>query len=95
MSPELSGIAVGGYGDYAGQNYGNHCLKLVTARATVYFSYDTPVAVTWPGGRLVSENDWGTTTGRHLNWIDGGSKLARKERVAHSTVLAKLAELGL
>jgi len=25
----------------------------------------------------VSENVWGPTTGKHLNWIDGGDKKSR------------------
>lgn len=39
----------------------------------VWFSYSTPVAIRRDGHDLiVRENVWGTTTGKHLNAIDGG-----------------------
>ena len=28
-------------------------------------------------GTFVRENDWGPTTGKHLNWLDGGDKKGR------------------
>lgn len=43
----------------------------------VWFSYKTPVAF-WAGANLyVRENEWGPTTGKHLNAIDHGNKKAR------------------
>ena len=27
--------------------------------------------------RVVHQNDWSNTTGKHLNWIDGGDKSSR------------------
>lgn len=48
----------------------------------VWFSYKTPVAFCVNGGRrVVRQNDWGPTTGKHLNALDGGSKEARAERL--------------
>ena len=45
---------------------------------TVWFSYSTPVAFQVDGhARVVRQNDWSTTTGKHLNWIDGGNKRGR------------------
>lgn len=45
---------------------------------TVWFSYKTPIAFHKPGhGTVVRENDWSTTTGRHLNYIDNGDKASR------------------
>ena len=35
----------------------------------------------------LSENVWSTTTGRHLTWIDGGSKDAKKERIKYNDLL--------
>ena len=35
-----------------------------------FFSYDTLVAFTDDNGLCIRENVWGTTTGKHLNWID-------------------------
>lgn len=38
---------------------------------TLYFSYSTPVAFHFPGsGYVCRENDWGPTTGKHLNTIE-------------------------
>jgi hypothetical protein len=46
----------------------------------LWFSYDTIVAFQSGGTRVVCENVWSTTTGKHLNWIDGGDKEAKAER---------------
>lgn len=71
------------YGNYASKNYGAHALVLTVNGADLYFSYQTLVAFRAPGGKtVVRENDWGTTTGRHLNAIDGGDKAAKKRRVS-------------
>lgn len=72
------------YGDYVSGNYRVHALVFTDEKGRdFYFSYSTLVAVYVPGkGRIVRENDWGPTTGKHLNWIDGGDKRSRlsKER---------------
>lgn len=51
---------------------------------TLWFSYETVVAFSHPrvdaGRRKVCENMWSTTTGRHLNEIDGGDKKSRLKR---------------
>jgi len=44
----------------------------------IYFSYKTPIAFYTPKiGLVVRQNDWSTTTGKHLNAIDGGNKAER------------------
>ena len=45
---------------------------------TVWFSYATPVAIGYVRAdgetvRIVRANEWGPTTGRHLNAIDNGN----------------------
>lgn len=66
------------YGNYSSENYGAHALVVDMAGVRVWFSYTTPVAfATEECGRVVRENDWGPTTGKHLNWIDGGDKQSR------------------
>jgi hypothetical protein len=66
------------YGNYRSDNYGAHCLVFSINGADVYFSYKTPVAFrTAKTGLVVRQNDWGPTTGKHLNWIDGGRKDTR------------------
>lgn len=37
---------------------------------TVYFSYKTPIAFHVGGKTTIRVNDWGPTTGKHLNAID-------------------------
>lgn len=59
------------YGEYSSDNYGAHCLKVSLPEIEIYFSYETPVAFWLAGtGLTVCQNEWGTTTGKHLNWID-------------------------
>tara|TARA_R110002110_G_scaffold12237_3_gene58392 strand:- start:2358 stop:2651 length:294 start_codon:yes stop_codon:yes gene_type:complete len=36
---------------------------------TFYLSYETVVAVSYGLGLKVIKNQWGPTTGKHLNWI--------------------------
>jgi hypothetical protein len=72
------------YGEYSGGNYGAHCLVVEVGPLTVWFSYRTPVAFQVDGhARVVHENDWGPTTGKHLNWIDScRTKAERRSRVS-------------
>ena len=72
MLPEISN-----YGEYASSNYGAHCLRVDVGGLTIWFSYKTPVAFHGTMGRVVRQNDWKQTTGKHLNWIDGGDKKNR------------------
>ena len=61
------------YGRYSSDNYGAHTLRVNIHGIEVYFSYSTMVAFRSVTGQLVvHENAWGPTTGKHLNWIDGG-----------------------
>ncbi len=66
------------YGNYASHNYGVNAMRFIDTKGwSFWFSYTTLVAFTGPNGKIVHENDWGTTTGKHLNWIDGGNKVNR------------------
>lgn len=59
----------------------------------LYFSYDTVVAFRAPGyGLKVSENIWSTSTGGHLNTIDGGDKGGRLEHEQFMKELSRLIE---
>lgn len=63
------------YGNYSSENYGAHCLKFTVGELEVWFSYRTPVAFRHPStGLCVRQNDWGTTTGKHLNLIQPDKK---------------------
>jgi hypothetical protein len=69
------------YGQYSSDNYGAHTLEVQIGELTLWFSYDTVVGFRAPGHlSQVSENCWGPTTGKHLNWLDGGSKQNRLPR---------------
>jgi|LakMenE01Jun11ns_1017448.scaffolds.fasta_scaffold9808285_3 hypothetical protein len=59
--------------------------KVVTVKGTrFFFSYETLVGVeSAQGPVIVHENIWGTTTGKHLNSIDGGTKDAKAKRLNH------------
>ncbi len=59
------------YDNYSSDNYGAHALRVTMADTTVWFSYTTPVAFQVNGQPIVvRENEWGPTTGKHLNWIE-------------------------
>jgi len=74
---------ISGYGKYSSENYGLNCLRVELGNLILYFSYDTVIAFK-DGCRahLLRQNDWSTTTGKHLNWIDGGSKEAKARRLS-------------
>lgn len=63
----------------------------------LFFSYETPVAFrTSKTGLVVSENIWGNTTGKHLNWLDGGRKECRVPNDEFEEQLKELLEsMGL
>lgn len=78
------------YGEYASSNYGAHCIAVTIGTLDLYFSYDTVVAFQEDGqGFRISENDWGSTTGKHLNWINPNKKL-RLDYKAFNKELADL-----
>lgn len=59
-----------------------NCIHIDLDHVELWFSYHTLVAFRIIGEQLVvRENNWGITTGRHLNWIDGGSDEARRNRL--------------
>ena len=66
---------ISSYGNYSSRNYGAHCLCVDVPGGVFYFSYNTLVAFTTPAtGRVCRENDWGPTTGKHLNAIQPDKK---------------------
>lgn len=84
MLPKMSN-----YGQYSSGNYGAHSLKVETENITLYYSYDTIVAFRSPEtGLVVSKNVWGTTTGKHLNWIDDNKDI----RLSRAEFIQKLNE---
>lgn len=45
---------------------------------TLYFSYETLIAIRHNGKLHISQNEWGTTTGKHLNWINNDKPIRIK-----------------
>lgn len=65
---------LGSYGIYSSPN--NHACKVEIGDLTLYYSYNTVVAFsTIESGLVVCENAWGTTTGKHINWINKDKKI--------------------
>jgi len=59
------------YGDYSSSNYGLNSLVVTIGNLDLWFSYKTIMAFrTFEDGFHIRENDWSTTTGKHLNWIN-------------------------
>lgn len=60
------------YYRYSSDNYGVHSLHFTDGQGnSFYFSYQTLVAFYTPStGLVVRQNDWGPTTGKHLNAIE-------------------------
>jgi len=78
------------YGKYSTSNYGAHTLIVSIGNLSVYFSYSTPVAFsTSHHGLICSENIWGNTTGKHLNWIMPD----KKKRIKNDMFEARLKDV--
>lgn len=68
------------YGNYSSDNYGAHSLVFNDSNGNKYwFSYDTMVAFRIDGEFHIIKNYWGTTTGKHLNWINKDKSIREDE----------------
>lgn len=67
------------YGNYSSDNYGAHTLCFETPQGTYWFSYDTLVAFKILGEFHIIKNYWGSTTGKHLNWINSNRAIREDE----------------
>ena len=66
---------ISSYGNYESGNYGAHTLCVDFDNFRLYYSYETIVAYyDLQDGLVCSTNVWGTTTGKHLNWIEPDKK---------------------
>ena len=63
---------------------------IYTDNMTLWFSYQTLVAFRIGAEKVVHQNDWSNTTGKHLNQIDKGD---RENRVNATVFQAKWKEL--
>lgn len=76
-------------------NVAPHFHQVQLGRATVWFSYNTPIGCATPTHTYTRENHWGTTTGRHLSHIDNGNKAARLSDAAFNRVLEQVIASGV
>lgn len=79
------------YGNYSSDNYGAHSLCFVTPTGKYWFSYDTLVAFNINSEFHIIKNYWGTTTGKHLNWIDDDHSI-REDRETFDNNFNRLVE---
>lgn len=84
----IEDIKIWNYGNYTNPNYGTS-IAVRIGKLTLYFSYKTVVAFEDGNKRYVCENVFSSTTGKHLNWIDGGNK---KNRLPYDEFKKKLEE---
>lgn len=84
----MSTIQISSYAKAKSSNYGMNAIQLVIGELTLWFSYQTVVAFHTPErGRVVRENEWGPTTNKHLNEIDGGDRASRYVGVQFEAML--------
>lgn len=78
---------ISNYGYYSSDNYGAHTIKVDIPPTrknkhgiTIYYSYDTCIAFrgfvnSEKQGLFICKNEWGTTTGKHLNFINSNKDI--------------------
>lgn len=73
------------YGEYSSENYGTHTLCFIDVVGNQFwFSYDTMVAFKINGEFHIIKNYWGTTTGKHLNWINSNKDIREDKETFYS-----------
>lgn len=77
------------YGKYSSDNYGAHTLCFEAPNGRYWFSYETLVAFQINGEFHIIKNYWNTTTGKHLNWINGDKNI-REDRETFEENLDRL-----
>lgn len=67
--------------------------ELMIGDKLVWFSYETPIGFMDGVKRITRQNTWGPTTGKHLNRVDGGSKVAIAHRLTSEEFENRLMEM--
>ena len=79
------------YGNYSSGNYGAKSMAVKINNKTYYYSYETLVAFEGVKNskyyKVVMKNYWSNTTGKHLNFIDGGQKDKRVDEETFNKLL--------
>lgn len=81
MSNKINQIRWWNYGEYLSDNYGVNSLAFEDANGIYWFSYQTLVAFSINGEFHIIKNYWGTTTGKHLNWINPNKSIREDEEI--------------
>ena len=74
------------------ESYNNNnanAMKVILPGAILYFSYQTLVAFYADHEMNISRNEWGVTTGKHLNLIAKGANPLLVKRIPHADLIAK------
>jgi hypothetical protein len=61
---------------------------------SIWFSYETPIAINDGTRLVVAENQWGPTTGKHLSYIDGGAPEEKAIRLSAAEFAKALAAVS-
>ena len=62
---------------------------------SIWFSYETPIAFKLRDNFVVSENLWGSTTGKHLNQLqDKSYRISRQEFLEQLSEVERLFQNG-
>ena len=91
-------VSIKPYGRYSSENYGAHSMEVKVGRVTLYFSYQTVIAFRDDvSGLIIRENEWGPTTGKHLNAInpDKKKRISGAQFEKELSALLKLHDLEL
>ena len=71
-------------------------IRVHVGRLTLWFSYETIIAFDSPiTGFWIRENDWSTTTGRHLNEIDEDKEVRLRSALFEEQLNITLRKHGL
>lgn len=72
---------------------GANTIRVDVGGFTFWWSYTTLVAFRAPGHPIVvHDNEWTTTTGKHLTLIDGGRRKERVDAVTFARLMKELVE---
>ncbi len=81
-------VKISNYENYSSENYGSSRVVHIGS-LSLYFSYETVIAFSDAGEQKTSINVWGSTTGKHLNWICPN----KKERLPRNIFEKELAKV--
>ena len=93
MKDNILNIKKWNYGNYSSDNCGANTIAIDLGQRTIYYSYDTVIAFSGKNSKgkyfdCIIKNYWGTTTGKHLNFINKN----KKDRLDRETFNKKLQE---